>query len=116
MQAGRAAEPADADFLDAAAVRETLVGHTLRGNGWAEYYGAAGEIVGRVRYMGLRDYTGRWSVSGQQVCYAYGHPSVDTCSWLRRDGERVTHHHRDGSLKKDGNAVRLPGNRLSELR
>ena len=99
-------------FLDDAQVRETLVGHTLKGKDWIEYYTAAGEIVGKVRHLGVRDYTGRWSVTAGKVCYVYGHPSVDTCSWLRRDADRVTHHRPDGALKKDGVAVRMPGNRL----
>lgn len=99
-------------FLDDAKVRDTLAGHTLKGKDWIEYYTAAGEIVGKVRYFGIRSYTGRWNVDGGRVCYVYGHPQADTCSWLRRQGERVTHHQRDGTLKKDGDAQRFEGNRL----
>lgn len=102
-------------FLDDDEVRDTLVGHSLRGKKWIEYYSANGELVGKVRYFGLRDYRGRWSVSRGRVCYDYGDPRVNTCSWLRHRGETVTHHLEDGSLKPDGEAQRLVGNRLADF-
>lgn len=99
-------------FLDDAQVIETLVEHTLRGQDWIEYYTRTGEIQGKVRYFGVRDYTGRWSVQNGRVCYEYDHPQANTCSFLRRDGDRVSHHLRDGTLKKDGLASRMKGRRL----
>ena len=106
---------AGAGFLDDAQVRDALIGHTLKGIDWIEYYTASGDIVGKVRYFGIRDYRGKWSINDGRVCYVYGDPSIDTCSWLRRDAERITHHAQDGTLKKDGVAQRLSGNRLDQI-
>ncbi len=114
MQVASAAA-AGGSFLDDAQVRDALVGHTLKGTDWIEYYTASGDILGKVRYLGIRDYRGKWSLNDGRVCYVYGDPSVDTCSWLRREADRVTHHLQDGSLKKDGVSQRLPGNRLDQF-
>ena len=102
-------------FLDDDAVRETLVAHTLKGADWIEHYTPAGEIVGKDRYFGVHDYKGRWSVSNGKVCYVYDEPGANTCSWLRRQANRVTHHHVDGRLKKDGIATRLSGNQVERF-
>lgn len=110
-----AVHAAEASFLNDDSVRETIVGHTLKGVDWIEYYTADGAIFGKVRYFGIRPFTGTWSVRAGKVCYDYGRAEVNTCSWLRRDGDKVTHHHQDGRLKKDGTARRFQGNRLDDF-
>lgn len=112
MVAGSGIAAAGDEFLDDAEVLETLVDHTLRGNDWIEYYTASGEIHGKVRYFGVREYTGRWTVREGHVCYVYERAEANTCSFLRKAGDRISHHLRDGTLKKDGVARRMPGRRL----
>jgi hypothetical protein len=107
-----AGTPGANTFLSDNAVREALIDHTLKGHDWIEFYSATGQIVGKARYFGVHAFKGRWTVSDSKVCYEYDEPRANTCSWLRRDGERVTHHHYDGRLKKDGVATRWPGNRI----
>ncbi len=112
MVAGIGSAAAGEAFLDDAEVVETLVDHTLRGKDWIEYYTGSGEIQGKVRYFGMREYTGRWSVKEGRVCYVYERAEANTCSFLRKAGETISHHLRDGTLKKDGVASRMPGRRL----
>lgn len=84
---------------------------------WAEYYAPDGLIVGKVRYLGtLRDFSGRWSVRNDQVCFAYEWPQYDTCSKFRLFGQRMRHYAADGRPKADGQSRRLAGNRLADFR
>jgi hypothetical protein len=95
----------------------SFVGVTLIGSNWAEYYAPDGAIIGKVRYLGiLREFTGRWIVNRDQVCFEYERSEFNTCSKFRRSGDRMRHFGPDGEPKADGESRRLPGNRLEEFR
>ena len=114
--AGPAVSAQPPAYLADTALRETLIGHTLIGKDWAEYYEKDGSIRGRARYFGIAfDYTGTWKVTGQQVCYEYERKDRNTCSFLIRDGDVVRHFTTTGSPKFDGVARRVEGNRTASL-
>jgi hypothetical protein len=103
-------------YLADDALRATLVGHTLMGRDWAEYYEKNGTIQGRARYFGIAfDYTGTWTVSGNRACYDYQGSDRDTCSLLVREGDVVRHFTTGGSPKTDDVARRIEGNRIASL-
>jgi hypothetical protein len=107
----------DERFLAGEALSAAFAGATLIGSNWAEYYAPDGAIIGKVRYLGvLRQFTGRWSIRQDQVCFEYERPQFNTCSRFRRLGDRMRHFGADGRPKADGESRRLPGNRLDEFR
>ncbi len=107
----------DAPFLSDDALVATFAGATLIGGHWAEYYTPEGEIVGKVRYLGmLHDFKGRWRVRDGHVCFEYERKEYDTCSKFRLAGERMRHFDSDGKPKRDAESRRLSGNRLDQFR
>lgn len=107
----------DAAYLTDDALASTLAGATLIAKRWAEYYTPDGEIVGRVRYLGLlHDFRGRWRVRDGHVCFEYDRKEYNTCSKLRLVGDRMFHFDSTGKPKNDGESRRLSGNRLDEFR
>jgi hypothetical protein len=112
---GPVAAPDEA-FLTADALKATIVGHSLRGQDWIEYYDADGTILGKARLFGVRSYTAQWAIRGDRVCYDYEGTSFDTCSKLITRGGQVYHYDLGGNLKADGVAQRLEGNRLESFR
>ena len=95
----------------------SFAGATFIGSNWAEYYAPDGEVIGKVRYLGiLRDFTGRWVVKLDQVCFEYELSEFNTCSKFRRVGDHMRHFGPDGKPKSDGESRRVPGNRLEEFR
>lgn len=113
----RAAASDEEPFLIDDALAAAFAGATLIGSNWAEYYAPDGTIVGKVRHLGLlRDFTGKWFVRRDQVCFEYRWPQYNTCSKFRRSGNRMRHFGADGEPKPDGESRRLPGNRLEEFR
>ena len=109
----RAGYPATT-YLTADEVRATLVGYTLTGKDWAEFYQSDGTLHGRLRTFGL-NYDGKWKVVDGKVCYEYQDPAQNRCSRLMRDGDTVRHFTVDGSPKPDGVARRFEGNRTASL-
>lgn len=108
-----AAGESDDAYLVGDALRSVFVGATLIGTNWAEYYEPDGVIVGKVRYLGIvRDFSGRWSVKRDQVCFEYELRQYDTCSKFRLVGDRLRHFGADGRPKPDGESRRLSGNHL----
>lgn len=111
------AHDAEQGFLSAEVLRGVFAGATLIGGNWAEYYDPGGSIVGKVRYLGVvRAFNGRWSVSGDAVCFEYDLRQYDTCSKFRLEGDRMRHFAADGQPKADGESRLLKGNRLDRFR
>ncbi len=103
---------AEEGFLNEQSLRDTLIGHSLQADAWMEFYSPDGTILGKARLFGVRSYTGRWTILADRVCYDYDGSAYDTCSRLKLQNSKVYHYSLSGSLKSDGVAVRLPGNRL----
>jgi len=101
-----------AGFLTENDLRAAIVGHSLRGSGWMEFYAPDGIIYGKTRLFGVRSYTGRWTVMANRVCYDYDGSSYDTCSRLQMRDGKVYHYDLDGNLKNDGVATRTAGDQL----
>jgi hypothetical protein len=99
-------------YLNDAQLRETLVDHTIKGSGWAEFYRQDGVIVGRLLTFGM-SYQGTWRIANGTVCYDYEGTAQDTCSRLMRDGDTVRHFTLSGSPKTDGVATRQAGNQTA---
>src|SRR5215470_18081699 len=114
--AAPAAGDNDGPYLVGDGLMASFVGATLIGSNWAEYYAPDGGIIGKVRYLGiLRDFTGRWTVKRDQVCFEYEWSEFNTCSRFRRVGDHMQHFGPDGKPKTDGESRRLPGNRLEDF-
>jgi hypothetical protein len=107
----------EAPYLAGDGLIAAFSGATLIGSNWAEYYAPDGALVGKVRYLGiLREFTGRWIVRQDQVCFEYERSVYNTCSRFRLVGDRMLHFGADGKPKVDGESKRLPGDRLEEFR
>ncbi len=82
------AQPMQAqDLADGAAIKAAISGNTVQGSmqasgAYTEFYAADGTIKGA-------DYAGRWSVSGDQMCFAYGEDPAQ-CWGVRIAGAQVT--------------------------
>lgn len=102
---------AAADYLSGDELKAAIAGHTLIGEGWAEYYGEDGMISGKARTFGMTfQYVGTWHPRADRICYDYDGTSQDTCSQLKREGDVVYHYTLQGQLKTDGKARRVAGN------
>ena len=99
------AQPAFAGELASAdAIRAALVGNTVEGSmaasgGYAEYYAADG---------GLRaaDYSGRWAVKGDKMCFSYG-DDPELCWSVLITGDHVAW---IGEAGEEGSGTIRPGN------
>jgi hypothetical protein len=104
-------------YLAGDALTAAFADVTLIGSNWAEYYAPDGVIVGKVRYLGmLHEFTGRWIVKRDQVCFEYKRSEYNTCSKFRVLEGQMRHFGADGKPKRDGISRRLQGNRLEEFR
>jgi len=75
------------DAATGSAIRSALSGNTVQGSmsasgGYTEFYAADGQIR-------AADYTGTWSVVGNQMCFSYG-DDPESCFGVRLAGNRVT--------------------------
>ncbi|MFB2836517.1 hypothetical protein [Floridanema evergladense] len=103
-------------YLTGRSLRDTIKGQTLIAKDWAEFYQSDGTIIGKVRYLGIRDYTGKWEALENRICYSYPRKDQDRCSRLTLDGNTITHYDLSGKQKKDGVAHRFPGNSLDQFK
>lgn len=68
-------------------IRAAIIGNTVQGSmsasgGYTEFYAGDGTVR-------AADYTGRWAVKGDAMCFAYGDdPAI--CWGVRLSGNRVT--------------------------
>lgn len=84
--------------IEAAIAGNTVQGSMLDAGAYTEFYQADGQIRGK-------DYTGKWSISGDQMCFDYGEGA--DCWSVRIDGSAVTWV-KDGV--DDGTGTILSGN------
>lgn len=75
------------DLATGAKIKSSLAGNTVQGTmqtsgAYTEFYAADGTIKGA-------DYTGTWSIKGDQMCFVYNdNPAL--CWGVRIDGRQVT--------------------------
>ena len=94
-----AAGMATGDQIKAAIGGNTMQGEMIATGAYTEHYAADGTIKGK-------DYTGKWSVKGDTMCFQYG-ADPEACWGVRIEGDKVTWV-KDG--KDDGTGTILPGN------
>jgi hypothetical protein len=73
---------ATGDQIRAAVAGNTVVGSMAASGAYTEYYAADGTIRSA-------DYTGRWTIEGDTMCFAYGE-DVATCWNVRLSGDQVS--------------------------
>lgn len=104
MAGGLASALAAQTVASGDALRAALAGNTVQGSmaasgGFTEFYAEDGTIRGA-------GYTGRWSVEGNQMCFAYdGNPPG--CWGAQIDGSQVIWL---GGSGEEGTGTILPGN------
>ena len=90
---------ATGDQINAAISGNTVQGSMFASGAYTEFYGADGVIKGK-------DYTGRWRVYGDTMCFQYGQ-DPEACWQVKLDGDQVTWV-KDG--KNDGTGTIVKGN------
>ena len=90
---------ATGDQISAAISGNTVQGSMIASGAYTEFYGADGVIKGK-------DYTGRWRVNGDTMCFQYGQ-DPEACRQVKIDGDQVTWV-KDG--KNDGTGTIVKGN------
>lgn len=93
-----------ATMATGAQISASISGNTVQGSmvasgAYTEFYGADGVIKGK-------DYSGRWRVNGDTMCFQYGQ-DPEACWQVKLDGDQVTWV-KDG--KEDGTGTILKGN------
>lgn len=93
-----------ATMATGAQISASISGNTVQGSmmasgAYTEFYGADGVIKGK-------DYSGRWRVNGDTMCFQYGQ-DPEACWQVKLDGNQVTWV-KDG--KEDGTGTILKGN------
>lgn len=93
-----------ADLATGDAIRAALAGNTVTGSmsasgGYAEFYAADGSIH-------AADYTGKWAVKGDKMCFAYGQ-DPEVCWAVAIEGAKVTWMSEAG---EEGHGSIKPGN------
>jgi hypothetical protein len=94
-----AADFATGDQIKAAITGNTVQGSMIASGAYTEFYGADGVIKGK-------DYSGKWRVDGDRMCFAYG-ADPENCWQVRLAGSEVTWV-KDG--KDDGTGTIVAGN------
>ena len=94
-----AAETATGDQINTALSGNTVQGSMIASGVYTEFYGADGMIKGK-------DYTGKWRITGDTMCFQYGQ-DPEACWQVRLDGDKVTWI-KDG--KEDGTGTIVKGN------
>lgn len=94
-----AGSTATGDQIKAAIAGNTVQGSMLTSGAYTEFYGADGVIKGK-------DYTGKWRINGDAMCFTYGQ-DPEGCYTVRIDGDQVTWV-KDG--KDDGTGTIVKGN------
>ena len=73
---------ATGDQINAAISGNTVQGSMIASGAYTEFYGADGVIKGK-------DYTGKWCVNGDTMCFQYGQ-DPEACWQVKLDGDQVT--------------------------
>lgn len=95
-----------ADTASGDDILANIIGNTVQGSmegsgAYSEYYQEDGMIVGP-------DYTGAWTIDGDQMCFQYGEDPA-SCWMVEIDGDAVNWI-QDGAVL--GTGTILPGNQL----
>jgi len=90
---------ATGEQISAAISGNTVQGSMIASGAYTEFYSADGVIKGK-------DYTGKWRVDGDRMCFAYG-TDPEGCWQVRLAGSEVTWV-KDG--KDDGTGTIVAGN------
>lgn len=77
-----AGSTAKGDEISAAISGNTVQGSMIASGAYTEFYGADGVIKGK-------DYSGKWRVSGDTMCFQYGQ-DPEACWEVKLDGNQVT--------------------------
>jgi hypothetical protein len=72
---------ASADAIRAALIGNTVTGNMLASGGYAEFYAPDGSIR-------AADYTGKWAIKGDRMCFDYG-DAAETCFSVALSGASV---------------------------
>lgn len=94
-----AEEAASGDAIRAAISGNSVQGSMLASGGYSEFYAPDGTIKGA-------DYSGKWSVAGNKMCFAYGDDPAQ-CWAVMINGTQVTWFSAGGD---EGNGTIKPGN------
>ena len=94
-----AADTATGDQIKAAVSGNTVQGSMIASGAYAEFYGADGAIKGK-------DYSGKWRIDGDKMCFDYG-TDPEACWNVKIEGDHVTWLN-DG--KEDGTGTIVKGN------
>ena len=76
-----AQDAATGDAITAAISGNTVQGSMLSSGAYSEFYGADGVIKGK-------DYTGKWTINADKMCFDYG--DAITCYGVSIVGDQVT--------------------------
>jgi hypothetical protein len=90
---------ATGDQISAAISGNTVQGSMIASGAYTEFYGADGVIKGM-------DYTGKWRVNGDTMCFQYGQ-DPEACWHVKVEGDQVTWV-KEG--KDDGTGTIVKGN------
>jgi hypothetical protein len=90
---------ATGEQITAAISGNTVQGSMIASGAYTEFYGADGVIKGK-------DYSGKWRINGDTMCFQYGQ-DPEACWQVRIDGDQVTWV-KDG--KDDGTGTIVKGN------
>lgn len=90
---------ATGEQITAAISGNTVQGSMVAAGAYTEFYGAGGVIKGK-------DYSGKWRVDGDAMCFQYG-SDPEACWQVKLDGSQVTWV-KDG--KDDGTGTIVTGN------
>jgi hypothetical protein len=90
---------ATGDQISTAISGNTVQGSMVAAGAYTEFYGADGVIKGK-------DYSGKWRVNGDTMCFQYGQ-DPEACWQVKLDGDQVTWV-KDG--KDDGTGTIVKGN------
>lgn len=95
------AEPASGDKIRGSVIGNTVQGTMDASGAYSEFYQEDGVIVGP-------DYTGQWTIEGDEMCFQYDESPAD-CWMVEIDGDEVSWI-KDGSVQ--GRGTILTGNQL----
>jgi hypothetical protein len=90
---------ATGDEIKAAVSGNTVQGSMVASGAYTEFYAADGVIKGK-------DYTGKWRINEDTMCFQYGQ-DPETCFGVKLDGDQLTWV-KDG--KDDGTGTVVKGN------
>lgn len=99
--------PSGATKLDANGIQKQIVGNTLAGSKWEEFYAPNGTINGL--WKGRR-YDAKWDTDGNKMCFHYLSPPADRCKTIAVNGNQVYFILDSGEVDEYSPAILKAGN------